>query len=257
MNGKSACEYHESMAVAAAMTDPIAVVKNMISAEGFALMRGLIPEELIQQTTIAIEQSDGAAGVRRRRGTTYAIRNLLNSVPGTRPLAESPQLRSIIDAVLGGTSRIVRAILFDKNPDANWCVPWHQDTTIAVRRRRDCDGFGPWSVKAGIHHVQPPAQVLSQMLTARIHLDSCTGRSGALMVLPESHRFGILNATDIGTHKASKKMVVCEAAPGDVLLMRPLFLHSSAPSVQPSHRRIVHLEFAATTLPGGLEWCAE
>ena len=36
--------------------------------------------------------------------------------------------------------------------------------------------------------------------------------------------------------------------------MRPLLLHASNAAKSPGHRRVVHLEFAAATLPGGAEW---
>ena len=41
---------------------------------------------------------------------------------------------------------------------------------------------------------------------------------------------------------------------GGVLAFFPLLLHSSSPAARPGHRRVVHLEFAAATLPQGLEW---
>ncbi len=36
--------------------------------------------------------------------------------------------------------------------------------------------------------------------------------------------------------------------------MRPLLLHASASGTNPGHRRVIHLEYAAVSLPGGLEW---
>lgn len=36
--------------------------------------------------------------------------------------------------------------------------------------------------------------------------------------------------------------------------MRPLILHASGSAQAPAHRRVIHLEFAAAALPGGLEW---
>jgi hypothetical protein len=43
---------------------------------------------------------------------------------------------------------------------------------------------------------------------------------------------------------------------GGVLLMRPLLLHASSASQVPRHRRVLHIEWAAQELPGGLQWCA-
>jgi hypothetical protein len=36
--------------------------------------------------------------------------------------------------------------------------------------------------------------------------------------------------------------------------MRPLLLHASSPAREPVRRRVVHLEYAADPLPGGVEW---
>lgn len=62
-----------------------------------------------------------------------------------------------------------QGIFFDKQPSANWKVPWHQDVTIAVKKPLDLPDYYPWSVKRGIHQVQPPTAILDQMLTVKIH----------------------------------------------------------------------------------------
>jgi hypothetical protein len=38
------------------------------------------------------------------------------------------------------------------------------------------------------------------------------------------------------------------------LAMRPLLLHSSLPSANPTHRRVLHFEYAAHNLPSRLAW---
>ena len=48
--------------------------------------------------------------------------------------------------------------------------------------------------------------------------------------------------------------VVCDAAAGDALIMCPLLLHASSPADAPRHRRVLHIEYTGTDLPGGLEW---
>lgn len=73
--------------------------------------------------------------------------------------------------------------MFDKASDANWNLAWHQDVTIAVQRQMDVPGFGPWSVKDGIVHVQPPEEVLNAMVAIRVHLDPCGADNGPLRVI--------------------------------------------------------------------------
>lgn len=152
--------------------------------------------------------------------------------------------------------RAVRAIYFDKSPTSNWLVAWHQDLTIAVREKREVPGFGPWSVKEGISHVQPPLELLEHMLTLRLHLDDADAGNGALRVLPGSHTLGKLDSDRIQSLRAEVPEHLCTATAGDVLLMRPLLLHASGKSTDARHRRVLHVEFAGFTLPGGLEWHA-
>ncbi len=185
--------------------------------------------------------------------TQAGIRNLLELVSSIRTLAQSPEIRSLVEPILGERAQVVRGIFFDKQPDANWKVPWHQDLTIAVKNRLEVPDFYPWSVKAGIHHVRPPVAILAQMLTVRIHLDRTDESNGALKVIPGSHRQGRLSAIDIEDWKKSPA-ISCNCQAGGILLMRPLLLHASSIAIVPSHRRIIHLEYASCPLPSGLEW---
>ena len=165
-----------------------------------------------------------------------------------------PQLVELAAQKLENTPKAVRAILFDKSPDTNWLVTWHQDLTIAVREKREVSGFGPWSVKEGLPHVQPPAELLGRMLTLRLHLDDADEENGALRVLPGTHVLGKLDAERIQSLRAEIPEHVCAAKAGDVLLMRPLLLHASGKSSSIRHRRILHVEFADFDLPDGLQW---
>jgi ectoine hydroxylase-related dioxygenase (phytanoyl-CoA dioxygenase family) len=191
----------------------------------------------------------GSAG-----GDAYAIRNLLQLVPAARALAQSREARSVIEPVLGSGAFAVRGILFDKTEGANWKVGWHQDLMIAVREKREKPQFSGWSVKAGVAHVHPPASVLEGMLALRVHLDPCGPENGPLKVVPGSHASGKLDAGAIREWRRRVDPVACQVDRGGALLMRPLLLHASSPAVAPGHRRVIHLEFAAEPLPGGLEW---
>jgi ectoine hydroxylase-related dioxygenase (phytanoyl-CoA dioxygenase family) len=123
-----------------------------------------------------------------------------------------------------------------------------------VKQRIDVAGFGPWSVKAGVRHVQPPVRVLENMLTVRVHLDDCGPDNGPLNVLPGSHAAGVLKAAEIESWRRNQAPMSCVARAGDAVLMRPLLLHASSVALRPGHRRVIHIEFAGTDLPGGLDW---
>jgi len=194
------------------------------------------------------------------RGRAGARSPLAESVV-LRTLAQSRTVRGLVEPVLGASARLVRSLLFDKREGANWEVTWHRDTTIAVRERREAPGYGPWSVKAGVHHVRPPLRVLECMLTVRLHFDECDERNGALLVVPGSHRDeggGIDLSLVPDPVSCRARAVVCPVPAGGALLMRPLILHASKKALDPQRRRrVLHLEFAATPLDGGLQWAGE
>ncbi len=183
---------------------------------------------------------------------SHAQRNLLQ-VPVVRELAVSETVKQAIAAFLGRECFAVRGILFNKTPDSNWKVVWHQDRTIAVRERKEAEHFGPWSVKAGVPHVQPPAAVMAKMLAIRLHLDESHDGNGPLRVVPGSHKAGCLSAEQIAAWR-ERPSVICTVPRGGALLMRPLLVHASSSSAKAEPRRVIHLEFAADELPNGLEW---
>jgi ectoine hydroxylase-related dioxygenase (phytanoyl-CoA dioxygenase family) len=121
----------------------------------------------------------------------HSQRNLLR-VPIVRELAASEPVQQLIGAVLGDECFAVRGILFNKTPNANWKVVWHQDRTIAVRERKETAHFGPWSIKAGVPHVQPPPSVMAKILAIRLHLDESHEGNGPLRVISGSHRAGFI-----------------------------------------------------------------
>ncbi len=224
-----------------------------VARDGFAIIENILDadtvESLIQDLGTARINSRGS----QRGGLTFGLRDLLNEVPSTRVLANSALLKSLVEPITGNNSRVVRAIYFDKHKEANWKVAWHQDLTIAVRKRVDVEGFGSWSIKAGIMHVQPPVSVLNNIAALRIHLDDAGEANGALRVIPGTHLLGRLDP-DLIEHWKKERIVTCSIRAGGVMVMRPLLLHSSRPSINPQHRRVLHFEYASINLPNGLEW---
>jgi ectoine hydroxylase-related dioxygenase (phytanoyl-CoA dioxygenase family) len=225
---------------------------EQIQANGFALAPRVLDLAAVDALRSAVGRLNDGDNVRRKAGV-YGVRNLLEMSPEVRELARSLVLRDLVTQVLGPGCFAVRGIFFDKIPGANWKLAWHQDSVIAVKERRDAPGFKAWSQKAGVWQTEPPAEVMAGMLALRVHLDDCGADNGPLRVIPGSHRNGWLDG-QFDRWKAEIQEVICEARCGDVLAMRPLLLHASSPANLPSHRRVIHLEYAATELPGGLEW---
>lgn len=223
---------------------------NRLSSDGYAIVPDFFQEESIQKIMDSLELHRRSRGALEEAG----LRNLAGTLPEIDELRRSEALLDLASSILGRPAFVVRTLFFDKTPDANWKVAWHQDLTIAVHERIETQGFGPWSVKGGIPHVQPPAELLARMITLRLHLDHCDAANGALRVLPGSHQEGRLSAEQIRVWRNRVPEVTCEVPEGGLLLMRPLLLHASAPATEPRHRRVLHFEFAAEPLPERLAW---
>jgi ectoine hydroxylase-related dioxygenase (phytanoyl-CoA dioxygenase family) len=226
-----------------------------LDSNGFVVIDGVVNPSLASALIDHFQSAVTASASIERNGSTFAMRNLLLDHLIVRHLADSSAVRSLVDPVLGANAIAVRGILFDKTPGANWKVPWHQDLSIAVTERIDLPGYGPWSVKAGVVHVQPPAFVLENMLTIRLHLDDCGEENGPLLVLPGSHAHGVLGGKQIDEFRTAGKPVACIVKRGGAVVMRPLLMHASRSATTPGHRRVVHLEYAAAgVLAAGLRW---
>jgi hypothetical protein len=88
-----------------------------IAKDGFTFARSVLRSNAITQLVEAsVAPEDGRGGVR----------NLLD-LPAFRNLADSTEIRALVEPILGTEAFPVRGILFDKTGEANWNVPWHQD----------------------------------------------------------------------------------------------------------------------------------
>lgn len=184
------------------------------------------------------------------------IRRIEQHLPQVAALAHSPKLLALASSYLPGPPGLVRTIYFDKSPENNWYVTWHQDQTVSVSERFEDEGWGPWSIKSEAWHVQPPLEVLDQMVTIRIHLDPATVSNGCLKVIPGSHRLGLIDVAQVHEHISKEKIVYCESPLGGVVVMRPHILHASEKSVSAAPRRILHFEYSSFELPNDVSWSA-
>jgi Phytanoyl-CoA dioxygenase (PhyH) len=148
----------------------------------------------------------------------------------------------------------VQCTLFEKTIDRNWLVPLHQDLSIPVLERCDNIHLSGWSHKEGILYVQPPIEVLENLVAVRIHIDDCNSDNGALRVVPGSHDRGRISPADIAILKIANGEQLCEVKQGGALVMRPLLLHASSKATSPNRRRVLHFLFGSASLPLGLKW---
>ena len=144
--------------------------------------------------------------------------------------------------------------MFDKTPATNWALGWHQDRTIAVVRRIEMEGFGPWTVKSGLQHVAPPFELLGGMVTLRVHIDPVPAANAPLLIAPGSHRFGRISEDQINALVERCGTMACIAEAGDVWAYATPILHASDAAAEPGRRRVLQVDYAAVDLPGGSEW---
>ena len=225
-----------------------------LNRDGYVLARGVVPTTLVAELRSLCVQSPEQSQSKRQGKSLYGVRHLLSVVPALRELVDSPPFTDLARTVMGKSARAVKGVFFDKTPTANWLVPWHQDVTITVKERRDVTGFEMRPVRDGIVHALPPVSISENLLTLRIHLDDAGADHGALRVIPGSHLTGRLEPAEIRNWIDHVSQVVVAVQAGDVMLMRPLLLHASSACQSPAHRRVVHVEYAADDLPGGLQW---
>lgn len=216
---------------------------------GFALIERVVSAEAGAQLLACLQRQ----ALPPLRG---GIRRIEQKIPEVAALARSASVLQIVTPYLSGRPRLVRAIYFDKSPTNNWFVTWHQDKTVAVSERFDRAGWGPWSLKAGVWHVQPPLEVLENMVTIRIHLDRATSENGCLKIVPGSHRLGIIASDQMHASIDRQHVVYCETEEGGAVVMRPHVLHASEKSTTDVPRRVLHFEYSSFQLPAGIEWAA-
>lgn len=220
---------------------------HQVDSDGFEIVRGFVSADQVGMLHAALAQSFEDLA-------QPGIRNLAQKCPAIGDLVHSPAFLALAQRYLPGTVRPFRVTLFNKSLENNWLVPWHQDRMIAVAAHTEVTGWGPWSRKEGVHHVQPPAQVLTQMISFRLALDDADRDNGSLQVIPKSHDRGILSVADSKHLRQTQPPVFCEAKAGDLTLMRPLILHASTKAKRPGRRRVLHIEYSGFPLPEGLKY---
>jgi hypothetical protein len=228
-------------------------LRGNLEIDGFTLRPGVYDACECLGIVTALEEALSAEreGPLRRGSSIYGARNVAALWPEAEDVWRTPALIDLLRQTLGDQFGLVRVLYFDKPPDASWSLPWHKDLTIAVQDNRlPSSRFVHPTTKAGVPHIEAPQEILKEMLTLRLHLDSATTENGPLQVIPGSQR-------DRPETSASAKSTTIFANAGDVLAMRPLLSHCSGLSQPGSrrHRRILHFEFAASPrLPDGFSW---
>jgi Phytanoyl-CoA dioxygenase (PhyH) len=226
-----------------AMTADTDLRSLTLGDDGAQWFEGAVKRDVAQLRAAFEKLPQDQAGIR-----LHGIESLRIHLAPTGPIGR------IAAQLIGPHSRAVRAILFDKTRQTNWSLAWHQDRAICVKHKIDVPGFGPWTVKSGMLHVAPPTDILSRMITLRVHLDDVPITNAPLLIALGSHSKGRVPETEIGEIVSQATIVACLAKSGDIWAYATPILHASDAATAPARRRVLQIDYAAEDLPGGLEW---
>lgn len=211
-------------------------------ADGFAILSSLL-------TDTELASVDAALSARHGIGDRELLRE-----PWCAALARRVQADARVAAMLPRSHRAVQCTSFEKSSERNWLVTLHQDVAIPVASRVAHPNCSGWSNKHGTWFVQPPDDVLAQLVAVRVHVDDCGPDDGALSVVAGSHRGGRLADEDVFALRDARGLTACPVARGGAMLMRPLLSHASSKATGTSRRRVLHFLFGPPALPCGLAW---
>jgi hypothetical protein len=208
---------------------------------------------LVPQVLTAAECESVASRLAGASPGSAGTRGLL-SQPWCQALAATLRRHPSLAPLLPAGFAAVQCTYFEKSALRNWLVPVHQDLSIPVAARVENPGLGGWSEKEGALYVQPPAELLRQLVALRLHIDACGIEDGPLRVVPGSHLQGRVGQQAAAEARHSQSEVICTLGRGGVMAMRPLLLHASSRSSGSSRRRVLHFLFGPRILPCGLHW---
>ena len=183
----------------------------------------------------------------------FGVREFLFKNPELKVTVFNKKLLNIIEQISPNCTKSIKSIYFDKPPNSNWVVNWHQDLTINLSNRKDIAQYKNWRENEERTVVQPNREFLESIFTIRIHLDDCSKENGALRVIEKSHLNGTINIKEWMKNKVGTE-TICEVKKGGILIMKPLTLHSSRRTENEMNRRVIHIEFTSQELPIGLNW---
>lgn len=220
-------------------------MRTELEDKGFEIIEEVYTEQEVNEILAIL--------VAKEYESQFGVREFLLDNPEIAEKVFTPKLLGIIETISPNCDKSIKSIYFNKPPSANWIVNWHQDLTINLKGKGDAPNFKHWRVSQERTIVQPTREILESIFTIRIHLDDCTKENGALRVIENSHKQGVIEIMAWMKDKPGTEKIA-EVKKGGVLLMKPLTIHASKRTENQKNRRVIHLEFTAMELPEGLQW---
>jgi hypothetical protein len=145
-------------------------IDGQVDREGYGIVESVFAEN---ELTDVLETMKSLTIPRSPAGIRHVM-----SQPAVSEIAHSGRMLALARSVVGKGAFPFRATLFDKSPNSNWLVAWHQDTALPLRKKQEAAGWGPWPVKDGVIYGHAPARALEQVVALRVHLDNSNKDNG-------------------------------------------------------------------------------
>ncbi|WP_420572250.1 phytanoyl-CoA dioxygenase family protein [Kordia sp.] len=228
--------------------------EHIVSFEknGFAVLDNIYSDTEVAHICSCIEKASAEKKLAESSAHLFAIRQVIAKIPELKSFVFTEKLHELLTLLFDKPYFLTKAIYFNKPSESNWFVAYHQDLSISVDRKQEVSGYTNWTFKKGQYGVQPPIDILEDIVTIRIHLNTTEKENGALKVIPTSHCKGIYRPETIDWTTETEH--VCEVKKGSVMLMKPLTLHASERTTNGKQRRVLHLEFSSKKLAKHLQW---
>ena len=133
-------------------------LRSSLDQHGHGLVKPDLDEALLEEIQ-STAFSEGEAGTR-----------CLLDLACVRTAAQELKASLVKKNVLPSSAVAIQAIAFDKTPDANWKVTWHQDVMFPLAKAVTDSTYTLSCVKDGNHYARPPQNILERMLAVRVHL---------------------------------------------------------------------------------------
>ncbi|RZL13970.1 MAG: phytanoyl-CoA dioxygenase [Pedobacter sp.] len=187
---------------------------------GYAILENLYTAREVRRIQSLIWRSTTDEKRFSRNGQLFTVRSVLKEIPHLKPLLFNYNLCRLVSS-FGSGYFLTKAIYFNKPPQSNWFMAWHQDVPVNVKEKIEAEGFHGWTNKNGLISVCPPVSYLQSAFTVRIHLDDTDVQNGALKVIPKAFT-EVLTAEQIAEARENIEHKTCRVNQGGAQLMTRL-----------------------------------
>ena len=105
-------------------------MKSKLSQKGFEIIEAVYSEKEINEILQLLQSKE----IEKK----FGVREFLVKHPAIKKKVFTNKLIRIIKDIAPTCNKSIKSIYFDKPPNANWIVNWHQDLTINLTNKKDC-----------------------------------------------------------------------------------------------------------------------